>query len=312
MTIMRIDLFGKFDISCNGAVVAGLEGRKAQELLAFMLLQRPRAFSREYLAELLWGQRAPAQSKKYLRQTLWQIQSALAAHCQEEDATPLTIDGEWVRANQDCALWLDVAVFEAAYDLAQGTPGSDLDDARAEGLRQAVQLYRGDLLQGCYEDWCIFERERLQNMYLAMLDKLMDCCQQHGQYELGLGFGNTILRFDRARERTHRRIMRLYYLAGDRTSALRQYEQLVRALHEELDVKPSKRSVALFQQIRSDDVANLPPPTNGASSDLQRTQGRATPADPRLHLSLLHQRLMQMQRQLRQEIETIERALTEG
>lgn len=310
---LTIGLFGVFDVRWNGEPVAGFEARKAQELLAFLLLQRHRTYSREFLAELLWGQRAPAQSKKYLRQTLWQIQSALAARgLDQEDKTPLSVDGEWVHLNARCGLWLDVAVFERAYQRAQGTPGSDLDSECADELRQAVQLYRGELLLGCYEDWCIFERERLQNMYLAMLDKLIDCCQEHGQYEVGLDYGDTILRYDRARERTHRRMMRLYYLAGDRTSALRQYGQLARALREELDVKPSQRSSELYEQIRSDHFENLPPPASGSLAGARWSNSGVTPADPRLHLRHLHQRLLQMQRQLRQEIEAIELALADA
>ena len=69
MNELQIGLLGKFDVRRNDEPVAGLEGRKVQDLLAFLLLQRSRPHSREYLAELLWGQRAPAQSKKYLRQT---------------------------------------------------------------------------------------------------------------------------------------------------------------------------------------------------------------------------------------------------
>ena len=316
MSQMQIELFGPIRVSCAGEPVAGLEARKAQELLAFLLLQRTRAYSREFLAELLWGQRAPFQSKKYLRQVLWQVQRALAS-CGEGagHAALLSIDGEWVRCNERCDLWLDVAVFEEAYAQSEGIAGGDLDTRRAEGLRQAVQLYRGDLLPGCYEDWCIFERERLQTMYLAMLDKLIDCCQEHGQYEIGLGYGATILRFDRARERTHRRMMRLHYLAGDRTSALRQYDQLVRALREELDVKPSGRSTMLRDAIRADNLNTMPPrPPAGSPPNVGTTAHPAStgPADSRAHLRHLHQSLLHMQRQIRQEIEAIELALAES
>ncbi len=288
MNELQIGLLGKFDVRRNDEPVAGLEGRKVQDLLAFLLLQRSRPHSREYLAELLWGQRAPAQSKKYLRQTLWQVHSALAA------------------------LGGDVAVFEAAYEQAQGIAGKDLDDGHADRLRQAVEVYRGDLLPGCYEDWCIFERERLQNMYLAMLDKLIDCCQRHGQFERGLAYGGTILRLDRARERTHRRMMRLYYLAGDRTSALRQFDQLKRALREELDVSPSQSSLVLRDQIRADSLEGMLPPSGGVFADPHQPQGGATALDARLHLRHLHACLTRMRRQITQEIESIEQALAEA
>ncbi len=313
MTMLQIELFGQFDVRRDGEPVAGIEARKAQELLAFLLIQRSRAFSREFLAELLWGQRSPAQSKKYLRQLLWQVQRALAGHESDAaDAGLLAVDGEWVRTDSRCDLWLDVAAFEAAYAQAEGVAGSDLDELLAAALRQAVQLYRGDLLEGCYEDWCIFERERLQTMYLAMLDKLIDCCQGHGQYEVGLTYGATILRYDRARERTHRRMMRLYYLAGDRTSALRQYDQLARALREELDVAPSRSSLLLRNQIRADNLGAAPPPTSTPpSAPSPNAPTSANPMDASLHLRHLHQSLLHMQRQIRQEIEAIELALRE-
>src|SRR5438128_1039451 len=58
-------------------------------------------------------------------------------------------------------------------------------------------LYRGDLLEGWYSDWCLYERERLQHMYLAMLDKLMEYSESHQEYETGQTYGMRALRYDR-------------------------------------------------------------------------------------------------------------------
>ena len=312
MNSIEVLLFGKFQILNNGAELAGIEGRKTQELLAYLLIYRSRAHAREVLAETLWGESQRAQTRKYLRQALWQVQTALEPCVAPDSAVPLVANPDWVQFNPVSSVWLDVAQFEDAYARCQGVAGANLDDPCADGLSRAVQLYRGDLLQGCYQDWCIFERERLQNMYLAMLDKLIDWCLAHGEYEVGLDYGEQILRYDRARERTHRRMMRLYYLAGDRTSALRQYEQLVRALREELSVKPSRRSVILWEQIRADAFDNDSPSGGSQSQNgpLWSASGQAQ-SDPRSHLRHLHESLTAMQRQIRQEIESIELALTE-
>src|ERR1700675_5041594 len=91
-------------------------------------------------------------------------------------------------------------------------------------------------------------------MSLAMRSKLMSYCESHDQYENGLQHGARILACDRAREHTHWRLMRLQYLAGNRTGALRQYERCVAALREELGVKPAKRTTELYEQIRDDSV----------------------------------------------------------
>jgi two-component SAPR family response regulator len=128
------------------------------------------------------------------------------------------------------SLWLDVEVFERAFMLVQRQRGADSTRAHVESLQEAVQLYRGDLLEGWYQDWCLYERERLQNMYLVMLDKLMCHCEAMREFELGLFYGSQILRYDRAHERTHRQLMSLQYLSGDRTAALRQFERCVAAL----------------------------------------------------------------------------------
>jgi hypothetical protein len=67
-------------------------------------------------------------------------------------------------------------------------------------------------------------------MYLVMLDKLMWYCELQKEYETGILCGMRIMCYDRARERTHRRLMRLHCLNSDRTGALRQFEQCAAAL----------------------------------------------------------------------------------
>jgi DNA-binding SARP family transcriptional activator len=168
------------------------------------------------------------------------------------------VEPEWVDLNPKAELWLDVAVFEKAFLLSEGVSCQDLDADRVQTLQEAEQLYQGDLLEGCYLDWCLNERERLQTMYLAMLDKLMGSCEVGREYEAGLVYGMRILGYDRASERTHRRLMRLQYLAGDRTAALRQYKRCVAALDEELDARPSQRTTALYEQILADRLDSPP------------------------------------------------------
>jgi DNA-binding SARP family transcriptional activator len=229
--------------------------RKQQELLCYLLLHRDRAHPRETLASLLWSANSTAKSKKYLRQALWQLQNITDPQGTLPNRDLLLIDADWVRPNPAADLWLDVEVFEQAFVRAQDMPGHRLDNLQAEVLCDAAELYMGDLLEGWFQDWCLYERERLQNILFAILEKLIDFCEAHAAYEKGLAYGARILRYDQARERTHRRVMRLYSLAGDRTAALRQYDRCVEALRRELSVKPAARTVALYQEIRKEQLA---------------------------------------------------------
>jgi DNA-binding SARP family transcriptional activator len=259
MSALSIHLFGKFCIRCDEQMMQGLDACKVQELLSYLLLYRDRPHARETLAGMMWGESSTEKSKKYLRQALWQLQAALESQGSASGRQMLLVEHDWVQLNLHAGLWFDVALFEQAFALAQGSTGREMDAHKAETMQMAVQLYKGDLLEGWYQDWCLYERERLQNMYLAMLDKLMNYCEAHHQYEMGQVYGSHILRLDRASERTHRQLMNLQYLSGDRTAALRQYERCAAALDEELGVKPDKRTAALYQQIKADHFEITPP-----------------------------------------------------
>jgi DNA-binding SARP family transcriptional activator len=251
MTDLSIRLFGRFEVRRDEQVVPGLHPRKTQELFAYLLLHKNRPHSREILANILWPRSTTQQARKYLRHTLWQLQSALDSADTRGSIAVLSVDRDWLYIDPGFGAWLDTAEFEGAYLLVQGVSGREFDRQQSETVQQAVELYRGDLLEGWYEDWCLFERERLQRLYLALLGKLMVYCEIQGEYELGLECGSRALQCDVAYERIHRRMMRLHYLAGDRTGALRQYQRCEAFLREELDVGPSPRTLFLHEQIRS-------------------------------------------------------------
>lgn len=297
---IKFRLFGKFSVQRDTQSLKGLDSSKEQELLSYLLVRRDRPHSRETLASLLWGESSTEKSKKYLRQALWHLQTGLES---DELAGPqvLLVEHDWVQLNLQSELWLDVAVFEQAFAATHGVPGKQLDKPAAAMLKAAVQLYTGDLLDGCYQDWCLFERERLQNMYLSMLDKLMGYCEQHQDFEAGLSYGSTILRYDRASERTYRRLMHLQYLAGDRTGALRQYERCVTALQEELGVKPERRTRAVYEYIRADEPDRVRPDESAMPAPtLPEVLGR---------LKRLHLVLTAVQKRVQRDIKAVEQGL---
>lgn len=250
--MLIIRLFGKLSLQHDGAELEAVRFGKPAELLCFLLLRRDRVHSREILASMLWGESTTAHSKKYLRHALWQLQSLLkngTAH-----VPILAADRDSVRVDMTADIWMDVALFESACAQVYHVPHSQLSEAQAKSLQTAVDLYRGDLLEGWYQEWCLVERERLQNMYLLILEALMRYSEEHGQYAAGMEAGERILRLDRAHERTHEIMMRMQYAAGDRAAAVRQYQRCESALREELGVEPSRRTEELLRVIRAGGV----------------------------------------------------------
>ncbi len=307
--MLSIQLFGKFCVRRSEQVLDGFDARKVQELFCYLLLQREHSLARETLASVLWPDTTTAQSKKSLRQALWQLQSALGSQTETIRDRVLHVEPEWVQLNSDADLWLDVAVFEQTYNLVQKVSGQKLETATAQHLQNVVQLYQGPLLEGWYQDWCLLERERLQNIYLAMLDKLMSYCEVHHDYETSILYGMRIMCYDRGRERTHQRLMRLNYLLGDRAEALRQYERCATALDEELGIKPSKSTTVLYKRIQADQL-DEPEPLMA----LRETDPAIRAFTPSLlevlgNLTHLQESLTDLQNQVQQSIQQVELAL---
>jgi DNA-binding SARP family transcriptional activator len=326
-----IHLFGQLCVRHNELIVGGFEAHKVQELFCYLLLHRHYSISREFLASLMWPDCTTAQSKKKLRQTLWRLQSALGSLAESAQEHLILVEPERVRINEEADFWLDVAVFEKTFEFVQSLAGQELDTQKVQALQKAVELYQGPLLEGCYEEWCLYERERFQNMYLVMLEKLMGYCEVHQDYDAGILYGMRIISRDKARERAHRRLMRLYYLNGDRAAALRQYEQCVTILDEELGVKPSKRTIALYKQILAEQlvepepITTLTEPQTASTSIPTEVQPPAisTPTEPQtafepstspiieslVYLIQLQKFLANLQNQVQQSIHKIEQAL---
>ncbi len=302
MATVRIHLFGKFGAWRDDQAVEKLDARRVQELFCYLILHRDRSHSRETLASLFWGDNPTSLSRKFLRQALWQIQTALHPDRGPSDARIVLVDTDWVQFNAASDVWVDIAEFEESFTVCRQVSGELLDDEQFTILQDAVSLCHADLLEGWYQDWCLYQRERLQDMYLIMLDKLMGYCEARCQYEAGIDYGARVLQLDRARERAHQRLMRLYYMAGDRSAALRQYERCVVALREELGVKPGRGTTVLYEQIRQDQFPIVP-----ATSIQPASTTPQNPLDEVLRrLKQLQSGLGDLQQQVQEEIQIVE------
>jgi len=303
---VKVFLFGRFSVLQNDDELKCFASAKARELFCYLLLHRDRFHCREVVASLLWSDCGESQSRKYFRQTLWQLQQALQVFSPNGSVRGLHVEGDSLKLDADAGFWLDIAQFERAFAPVRGIGGERVNGEQAAALRNAVALYRGDLLEGSFQDWCLYHRERFQNMYISMLDKLMEYCESRREYESGLSYGERLLGLDAARERTYCKLMRLHYFAGDRSGALRQFQRCSAALGEELGVKPSKRTMELHEQIRTDGLKEPGFPQAEKAPPI----GEAAPSTALLlRLKRIRAILMNLQHRVERDIREVDRAL---
>jgi DNA-binding SARP family transcriptional activator len=240
-------LFGSLELERDGLALPRFASRKSGELLAYLALNRKAPHTREHLAGVFWGDSAEERARHTLNTTLWRINRVLEPpEAGANSRGYLRVSPQHIGFNAASGAWLDVAEFESRCELAEQT---DAPEQRFALYSQAVNLYRGDLLADCYEDWCIVERERLQGLYVRALARLMAHNSSATEYDRAIDCARRILSCDPLREEVHRDLMRLHLHAGQPAAALRQYRQCEDLLRDELGVEPAPETRSLLTPI---------------------------------------------------------------
>jgi predicted ATPase/DNA-binding SARP family transcriptional activator len=244
--MLHVQLLGDFCLVYHEQPVKGIDKPRLQSLLAYLLLHRDTPQSRQHLAFLLWPDSSEAQARTNLRKLLHQLRQTLPAADRF-----LYADMQTVQWRSDALVTLDVFEFERAVRQAQSTTS----------LRESINLYRGELLPGCYDDWLLSERERLGQMFSETLERLVTLLEAERDYRTALSYAQRLLRYDPLREETYQLLMRLHALAGDRAGALRVYQTCVEVLKRELDVEVSSMTHEVYEQVVKLEAATTPSAT---------------------------------------------------
>jgi len=227
--ILRV--LGGFEVrSVDGKDLAPI-GVKLRGLIACLALRSGVAWSREQLADLLWSDRAEQQGRGSLRQALSDLRRSLGP------SALLSVERNCV-ALDPAAVTVDAIEFERL--------------AKAGELQRAVELYRGDLLDGLnlnatgFQDWLLVERTKFHDLALDVLARLL--AVQEG--ETGISVAQRLLKLEPCYEEAHRWVMRFYASSGHRAQAVRQYQICRDALQRDLATLPDAETERLYCEIR--------------------------------------------------------------
>jgi len=232
---LELRLLGRFDASAPAGRAFDIAGKKSRALLAYLALAPAGPVPRDRLVGLLWSERDDEHARNSLRQAL----VALRRDLDGVEPSPLVV--------ADDAVALDPSrVRVDAMEFARLAAGDGV-----QALREAMALYRGDLLDGlairdpAFEEWVARERERWRDLAIATLERLWP--QETGEQRIAVA--KRLLGLDPLREAGHRALMQAYAEQGNAALALRQYETCRDLLRRELDVAPGTETEELRRKI---------------------------------------------------------------
>ena len=213
--------------------------RRQTRALLYRLAAAMQPVSRDERLLLLWPDTDEAISRRSLTRLLSALRSELP-HPDTIQATPSAV------SLNPALAWSDSAAF--------GTLAGGKDSAQWE---TAVALVRGPFLDGFslpdsaeFDLWQSRQRHAFERRYLVLLADMVRVKRQRGQLQAAIDYARQYLATDDLAEEMHRHLIELYAETGDRGAAMRQFEECVAVLEQELGVPPLPETRAAYEAAR--------------------------------------------------------------
>ena len=261
---LALYVLGPFHLTRQGMPITAFRSDKVRALLVYLVLEHDRPHRRDELAGLLWPEMSDEAARRNLRLSLHRLRQTLG---DDEKSAFFDLTRDTVQCRLE-TIWVDALAFEEMLMAVQRHPHEAVErcDACAEHLTRAVDLYRGDFLQGFllkdtlpFSEWVAMRRERWHYLAVKALFWLSEYHRCHGRFDDARRYAQRQLELEPWREEAHRQIMDVLARLGDVSAALAQYETCCRVLAEEFGVAPDEQTLRLYRRIRQMRRAPSPP-----------------------------------------------------
>jgi DNA-binding SARP family transcriptional activator len=246
--ILCIQMLGPFQVWHQQEILTW-PTQKSKAMFQILLIEPGRLVPTDQLLEYLWPSLPPRKAQNNLWVTVSQLRRVL-----QPDSPPrarsdyIHKQGEGYRFNSESDYWLDGDTF--ATHLATAQSATDLT-ASIIAWEAARILYQGDYLEDePYAEWIQLPRNQWQRRYEQLLTNLAGAYGRNGRFQQSITHCREILTLDNTNETAYRLLMRCHAALGERTTALKAYNEAVQVLQDEIGVDPMPETAELAHQIQ--------------------------------------------------------------
>lgn len=279
MARLAVYLFGVPRYELDGVPLA-LDHHKPVALLTYLVLTG-QVQMRDGLAAIFWPE--DQQARTFLRNNLYIIRKALG----QVGARWLYTDRDTAMFQPDADVWVDVTAFRQGLTACPTAShlAHELCSVCLPRLEEAVSLYQADFLAGftlrscsAFDEWQFFQSERLRHELVSGLQRLLTAYTQQHAWDAAIPIVQRWLALDPLHEPAHRHLIQLYLYADRPSAALRQYQECVRILNQELRLGPELETQALYYAIKDRQPLLLPPRIEVTQSPSLTIPGQVMPS----------------------------------
>jgi predicted ATPase/DNA-binding SARP family transcriptional activator len=261
---MEFRLLGTLEVEADGVDVTPARP-KQRALLALLLLRAGEIVPSDQLIESLWGDQPPPTAQTALHGHISAIRKRLGPGRIETRAP-----GYLLRLAEEDEL--DLHQFERMAAAAR----SEGPEARADGLRNALALFRGEPLADFrFDSFASREAARLEELRLATLEQQIEADLELGRQASAVPLLERLVADHPLRELLRAQLMLALYRVGRQADALQVAQDARRILAAELGIDPSPVLQQLEHRILNQDpilaAPDFPTPVQAAKAATRPT-----------------------------------------
>jgi LuxR family transcriptional regulator, maltose regulon positive regulatory protein len=222
--------------------------RRARDILCFIASRRHRRASKDTIIDTFWGESDFGSVEKNFHPTVSHIRKALNSNQPLKQNFLLYRDGDY-QLNPEFSYRIDTEEFDRLVAEGDAARRSRDPEAFVAAYEDAAALYRGEFMQGSYDEWVEEQRSYYREQYLRILELLAQTAQKSEEWARSLSLAQAILREDPFREDVHCTVMRAHARQGNRVAVREQYESLRKLLRKELGVEPAAETQRVYREL---------------------------------------------------------------
>lgn len=222
--------------------------RRARDILCFVASRPHHRAAKDTIVDTFWRDTDLKTIEKNFHPTMSHIRKALNSNQPLKQNFVAYRDGEY-QLNPEFSYSIDTEEFDRLIADGEAARRARDFDRCIDCYEQAVLIYRGDFMQGSYDDWVEEQRSYYREQLLRMLESLAAVAERKQEWIRAMDLSQRILRDDPFREDIHCLMMRAHAAMGNRVAVKEQYETLRGLLQNELGVEPAMQTQKAFREL---------------------------------------------------------------